>query len=76
MVLPGLLNDVTLHVRGNIWFQHDGAPAHFGLDDRSHLNRSYPHRWIERGGPVLWPPRSPDLSSLGFFLWGAIKSVV
>lgn len=47
-----------------------------GLAVRSHLNRSFPHRWIGRGEPVPWPPRSPDLSSLDFFLWGAIKCVV
>lgn len=26
--------------------QHDGAPSHFGLYVRNHLNRSFPHRWI------------------------------
>ncbi|GFV88973.1 hypothetical protein TNCV_4911751 [Trichonephila clavipes] len=28
------------------------------------------------GGPVAWPPRSPDLSPLDFFLWGAMKGLV
>ncbi|GBL73687.1 hypothetical protein AVEN_230681-1 [Araneus ventricosus] len=36
----------------------------------------YPGRWIGRGGPVLWPPRSPDLTSLDFFLWGHLKELV
>lgn len=75
-VLPGLLDDVPLSVRRNMWFQHDGAPAHFGLAVRRDLNRSFPQRWIGRGGPVPWPPRSPDLSSLDFFLWGALKAIV
>ncbi|GFX59897.1 uncharacterized protein TNCV_4984101 [Trichonephila clavipes] len=32
--------------------------------------------WIGHGGPVAWPPRSPDLNSLDFFLWGYLKSLV
>lgn len=34
----------------------------------------YPQRWIGRGGPVAWPPRSPDLTPLDFFLWGYVKA--
>jgi hypothetical protein len=33
-------------------------------------------RWIGRGGPIAWPPRSPDLTPLDFFLWGYVKSIV
>jgi len=29
-----------------------------------------------RFGDVLWPPRSPDLSSCDFFLWGYLKGRV
>ncbi|GFX80116.1 uncharacterized protein TNCV_2107621 [Trichonephila clavipes] len=54
-----------------MWFQHNGESAHF-----SPLNTAYPGRWIERGGPVNWPARSPDLSCLDFFLWGHMKSLV
>lgn len=39
-------------------------------------NIEYGERWIGRGGPVQWPPRSPDLTPLDFFLWGRIKSLV
>jgi len=34
------------------------------------------HAWIERVGPITWQPRSPDLSTLNFFLWGYIKNIV
>ena len=40
------------------------------------LDQIYPGRWIGKGGPVAWPPRSPDLTSLDFFLWGHVKSLV
>lgn len=37
--------------------------------------QEYPICWIGRGGPVLWPPRSPDLTHLDFFLWGYLKNL-
>ncbi|KAJ4448366.1 hypothetical protein ANN_10382, partial [Periplaneta americana] len=37
----------------------------------------FPDRWIgTRGGPNAWPPRSPDLNPLDFYLWGHLKSLV
>nr|XP_042901341.1 uncharacterized protein LOC122269952 [Parasteatoda tepidariorum] len=59
-----------------MWFQHDGAPAHFSIDVRNYLNATFGARWIGRGGPIPWPPRSPDLSSLDYFLWGHLKHLV
>ncbi|KAJ4440508.1 hypothetical protein ANN_08649 [Periplaneta americana] len=35
-----------------------------------------PDRWIGRGGPIAWPPRSPELNPLDFYLWGHLKSLV
>lgn len=74
--LPELLDDVPLDVRQRMWFQHDGAPAHFGAAARQCLDHSFPHRWIGRRGPVSWPARSPDLNPIDFFLWGYVKSLV
>ena len=71
-----VLEDVLANVRRNMWFQHDGAPTHFGQDVRNYLDGSFPNRWIGRGGPVHWPARSLDLSCLDFFLWGALKTTV
>ncbi|GFW95227.1 uncharacterized protein TNCV_314301 [Trichonephila clavipes] len=36
-VLPELLVDVPSSVRSQMWFQHDGAPAHFSRNVRNHL---------------------------------------
>ncbi|EZA47402.1 hypothetical protein X777_16327, partial [Ooceraea biroi] len=74
--LPNLLDDVSLQQRQRMWFMHDGAPAHFLLSVRRYLNRRYGERWIGRGGPVPWPPRSPDLNPLDFCVWGYAKSLV
>ncbi len=57
-----------------ILFQQDGAPAHFSKTVRAWLNKKFDDRWIGRGGPISWAPRSPDLTPLDFFLWGHIKT--
>ncbi|KAJ4447862.1 hypothetical protein ANN_09871 [Periplaneta americana] len=43
---------------------------------RRYLDRRFPDRWIGRGGPIAFPPRSPDLNPLDFYLWGHLKSLV
>ena len=59
-----------------MWYQHDGAPAHYFLGSREELDDQFPNRWIGRGGPVSWPTRSPDMTPLDFFLWGTMKDLV
>lgn len=66
-VLPQLLADVPLSLLRDVFYQHDGAPAHFTWNVRRHLDAEYGPRWIGRGGPVQWPPRSADLTPLDFF---------
>lgn len=80
--LPELLfqwredNDVPLQRARNMYYQHDGAPAHFQINVRRHLDEQYGRRWIGRGAPVQWPARSPDLTPLDFHLWGRVKTIV
>lgn len=74
--LPMLLEDVPLAVRNEMWFMHDGAPAHFSLMARQHLDEAFENRWIGRGGTQFWPARSPDLNPLDFATWGHLKSLV
>ncbi|GFX55227.1 uncharacterized protein TNCV_1156841 [Trichonephila clavipes] len=53
-VLPKLLDraHVTAATRTSMWFQQDGAPAHFSISVRNHLDATCGERWIGRGGPV------------------------
>ena len=74
--IPHVLEDTPLINRQHIHFLHDGAPAHFSRTARRYLDRRFPDRWIGRGGPIAWPPRSPDLNPLDFYLWGHLKSLV
>ena len=36
--LPGLLEDIPLMIRSQMYFQHDGAPPHYTRDVREYLN--------------------------------------
>lgn len=73
-----MLERIPLEEISGLHFQHDGAPPHFSISVREFLNRVWYGRemWIGRGGPVQWPPRSPDLTPLDFFLWGRVKDLV
>jgi hypothetical protein len=33
-------------------------------------------KWIGRDGPTPWPPRSPDITPIDFFLWGYVNEKV
>jgi len=59
-----------------MYFQHDGAPPHYTIRVRELLNELFPNRWLGRDGPVTWPPRSPDLTPLDYYLWGHMKTLV
>ncbi|GFW55823.1 uncharacterized protein TNCV_122071 [Trichonephila clavipes] len=72
-VLPELLTDVPAPIRRLMWFQQDGALSHYARHVSENLERTFPNRWIGSGGPVTWPPRSPDLSPLDFFSFGCYE---
>ena len=59
-----------------IIFQKDGAPSHWGLHVCEFLNKTFSDRWIGRDGPISWPPHSPEITLLDFFLWGYVKDIV
>jgi hypothetical protein len=60
----------------NVIFQQDGAPPHWSLDVRDFLDRTFPQRWVGHDGPTKWPPRSPDITPINFFLWGNVNDRV
>lgn len=63
-----LLDEVPYGTRLRMWLQQDGAPPHFKTEVREYLNDHFNQKWIGRGGPVAWPPRSPDLTKMDFFM--------
>jgi len=70
--LPILSENVELHIRRQIWFQQDGAPAHSTKAVLNLLNEKYSYRWIGRKGYVAWLFRSTNLTPLDYFLWGYV----
>jgi hypothetical protein len=74
--LPFLLEDIPLMARSEMYFQHDGAFSHYTPHVRKYLNESFPNRWFGRGELVAWPPRSPDLAPLDYYLWVHMKTLV
>lgn len=74
--LPRLMNILPENVKNRMWYLHDGAPVHHTAAIQDHLNNAFPNRWVGRGSPFPWPPRSPDLTKMDFFLWGYVKDQV
>lgn len=70
------LDDLPINYLANCYFQHDGCPAHCTRIVVEWLNQQFGQNWIGRNGPVLWPPRSPDLTLADFYLWGRLKQIV
>lgn len=60
----------------DIWYQQDGAAAHYGRNVRAYLDGVFVERWIGRRGTIEWPARSPDLTPLDYFYWGYLKDRV
>lgn len=70
------INNLPQDLKNNMYFHQDGAGPHNARIVRDYLNETYEERWIGTNGPVRWPPRSPDLNPLDFYLWGYIKDKV
>ena len=56
--------------------QQNGAPPHYSLEVKEHLDRKPPNRSMGRGVPIEWPSRSLDLIPSDYFLWDYIKDKV
>ena len=59
---------------GNIWFQQDGVTCHTAEAALDVLRPVFADRIISRSADFVWPPRSCDLSSLDYYLCGAVKN--
>lgn len=74
--LTDKLDELPLNYRMGMFFQQDGCPAHYAGTVRNWLISEFNEKWIGRDGPILWPPRSPDLTIMDFYLWGRLKQIV
>jgi len=64
------------------FFQQDGAAPHVTRENLELLKGVFGERVFSRKYPdnfdigIAWPPYSPDLSPLDFFLWGYLKDKI
>jgi len=67
-LLPKLMEDCEALMPNGFILQKDGAPAHTSRQAQE---------WIRQNTPDFvnkfeWPPNSPDLNPLDFYVWGAM----
>ncbi|KAJ8870126.1 hypothetical protein PR048_029138 [Dryococelus australis] len=64
------IEDTERQSGNSVFYQQDGASSAQcpTCEVTKQLNRG--------GGPIPWPPRSPDLTPLDFFFWGYVKNIV
>ena len=58
------------------WLMQDGATCHTAKSTMDCLKTLFGSRIIIGKLDVLWPPNSPDLNPLDYFLWGYCKENV
>ncbi|GFU31485.1 transposable element Tc3 transposase [Trichonephila clavipes] len=76
MITNFFIPELNNHDVKDMWFQQDSAPCQTARATIDLLKDTFGDRLISRFKPVNWPPRSCDLSTLDYFLWGYVKSLV
>lgn len=71
-ILTPLFADIRALCGNNWTWQQDGATSHTAAHTVAFLTENSP-AFIE---PTMWPPNSPDLNPLDYFLWGALVEKV
>lgn len=67
-LLPQLVQDCRTLLNDEFVFQQDGAPAHTSQQAQDWLQQQCPE-FIRKDE---WPPNSPDLNPLDYFVWSAM----
>ena len=67
------LNELPAEERERVYFQQDNATPHTAARTLQFLRAEFPGRLISKN---LWPPGSPHLTPLDFFLFGYLKTKV
>jgi hypothetical protein len=55
-----------------MWYSSKKVHTHIV---REFLDMHFPGRWVGRDEPNPWPPRSPGITPLDFFLWGYVTGI-
>ena len=73
MISTQLWPNVDQLAMGRFWFQHEGATCHTSRKTLALLDETFSERVISLHGKKEWSPRSCNLRSCDFFLWGFVK---
>lgn len=65
-----------LDLPGELWYQHDGCPAHNFGPAVEFLHDAFPQRVIGTHEDIAWPARSPDLTIPDYFLWPHVTNTI
>ncbi|GFX88307.1 DUF4817 domain-containing protein [Trichonephila clavipes] len=76
MITNLFIHELNNHDVQELWLQQDGVTGHTARATIDLLKDTFGDRLISRFGPVYWPPKSCDLTSLDYFLWSYVKSLV
>lgn len=74
--ISDIVDNMPVEIRHSLWYQCDGAPIHSSRQVKEKLLEMFRGKVIGRNMEQIWPPRSPDLTPLDFFLWGYLKQIV
>ncbi|GBM11095.1 hypothetical protein AVEN_242983-1 [Araneus ventricosus] len=76
VVILDFMDELLLTVLPCVLFQQDGSPVHHTTFVKQWLNKEFPEKWMGLHGPVEFPPRSPDLTLMDFYLWSRLRTAV
>ena len=75
-MLEQVFGNETLNNLSDHFYQQDGATCHTSLVAMAWLEDNFPGRLISKRSNFLWPPNSPGLNPLDYYLWGHVKAKV
>jgi hypothetical protein len=71
-IMPAIL----VHCPLDVILQQNGASPQYAVQVRQFLDNHFHQSWIGRRGPIEWPARSCDLTSIDFSVWGIIRDLL
>jgi len=67
------VDNLPLQDIATLIYQQDGHPAHRARESIAAVREIFGWRWLGIGSELHeWPPRSPELTIMDFFMWGHI----
>ena len=59
-----------------LYFMQDGAAPFTAISSKYALSDIFQDRLIRKVFSIIWPPYSPDLTPIDFWLWPKLKAII